>query len=205
MSNSTVPIAPIAKGSMLKLWGGVAVVLAVAGGLAWTGTAKAVGQSCSASEMLPAGGGVQAHEVTASGLHFQVRKAGTGASPTDADVTLINYKGTLKDGTEFDANQQTPLEVSKVVPGFSEALKKMQRGGSYRMCIPPAIGYGAQAAGPIPANSILIFDVDLLDFKSTAELQMMQQMMQQQQGGQGAPGAPTGEGQPQAVPAPTAE
>jgi hypothetical protein len=46
---------------------------------------------------------------------------------------------------------------------------------------------------------------DLLDFKSAAELQMMQQMMQQQQGGQGAPGAPTGEGQPQAVPAPTAE
>jgi FKBP-type peptidyl-prolyl cis-trans isomerase FkpA len=81
----------------------------------------------------------------------------------------------------------------------------MQRGGSYRICIPPALGYGPQAAGPIPANSILIFDVDLLDFKSAAELQMMQQMMQQQQGGQGAPGAPTGEGQPQAVPAPTAE
>jgi N-acetylglucosamine-6-phosphate deacetylase len=48
--------------------------------------------------MLPAGGGVKAHEVTSTGLHFQVRKAGTGASPTDADVTLINYKGTLKDG-----------------------------------------------------------------------------------------------------------
>ena len=200
MSNTAVPIAPIAKGSMLKLWGGVAVVLAVAGGLAWTGTAKAVGQSCSASEMLPATGGVKPFEVTDSGLHFQVRKAGSGANPSDADVALINYKGTLQDGTEFDANQQTPLEVAKVVPGFSEALKKMQRGGSYRMCIPSALGYGAQAAGPIPANSVLVFDVDLLDFKSTAEIQMMQQMMQQQQGGQGAPG---GAGQP--IPVPTGE
>lgn len=201
MSNSTVPIAPIAKGSMLKLWGGVAVVLAVAGGLAWSGTAKAVGQSCSTAEMLPPGKGVQAFEVTPSGLHFQVRKAGSGASPTEADVALINYKGTLQNGNEFDSNQQTPLEVAKVVPGFSEALMKMQRGGSYRMCIPPTLGYGAQEAGPIPANSILIFDVDLLDFKSAAELQMMQQMMQQQQG----KGAPGGEGQPQEIPAPTGE
>ncbi len=189
MSNTAVPIRPIAKGSMTKLWGGVAIVAALAGALAWTGTAKAVGQTCAATDMLPVGNGTLAAETTESGLHFQTRKAGKGANPTDEDVALINYKGTLQNGTEFDANNQTPMPVGGVVPGFSEALKKMQRGGSYRLCIPAALGYGAQAAGTIPPNSVLIFDVDLLDFKSQAEVQMMQQMMQQQGGAQpqGAP------------------
>ena len=89
------------------------------------------------------------------------------------------------------------MPVAGSIPGFSEALKKMQRNGSYRLCIPAALGYGAQAAGPIPANSVLVFDVDLLDFRSQAEIQMMQQLMQQQQAG-GAHGQL--EGQPTAEP-----
>ncbi|MFM1981367.1 MAG: hypothetical protein RJB22_86 [Pseudomonadota bacterium] len=194
MSNTAVPIRPIAKGSLIKLWGGIALVTAVAGGLAWVGTAKAVGQSCAASLMLPAGNGVADPETTESGLVIQTRKAGTGASPTDSDIALINYKGTLADGTEFDANQQVPMPVAGSIPGFSEALKKMARGGSYRLCIPAELGYGAQQVGPIPANSVLLFDVDLLDFRSQAEVQMMQQLMQQQQ--QAAGGAGAGEGAP---------
>jgi len=192
MSSTAVPIRPIAKGSMTKLWSGVAIVAALAGALAWTGTAKAVGQTCAATDMLPVGNGTLAAETTESGLHFQTRKAGKGANPTDEDVALINYKGTLQNGTEFDANNQTPMPVGGVVPGFSEALKKMQRGGSYRLCIPAALGYGAQAAGTIPPNSVLIFDVELLDFKSQAEVQMMQQMMQQQQQQQGGAPQPAG-------------
>ena len=62
----------------------------------------------------------------------------------------------------------------------------MQKGGSYKLCIPAALGYGDKATGPIPANSPLIFTVDLLDFKSMAEIQAMQSQMQQQ-GGAGAP------------------
>lgn len=191
MSNTAVPIHPIAKGSLVKLWGGVAIVAAVAGALAWAGTAKAVGQSCSASLMLPAGNGVAAAETTASGLVFQTRKAGQGASPTDQDIALISYKGTLANGTEFDANQQVPMPVAGSIPGFSEALKMMARGGSYRLCIPASLGYGAQAVGPIPANSVLVFDVDLHDFRSQAEVQMMQQMMQRQQQAAGAAGGAT--------------
>jgi hypothetical protein len=188
MSNTAVPIRPIAKGSLTKLWGGIAVVALVAGGLAWAGTAKVVGQSCSAS-LMAADGKV---ETTESGLMFQTRKAGQGNSPTDQDVALISYKGMLADGKQFDANQQVPMPVAGSIPGFSEALKLMQRGGSYRLCIPAALGYGAQAVGPIPANSVLVFDVDLHDYRSQAEIQMMQQMMRQQQarGGAGAPAEP---------------
>ena len=197
MSNTAVPIRPIAKGSVAKLWGGLALVAVIAGGLAWAGTAKAVGQSCSSGVMLPTGNGVAKAETAASGLLFQTKKPGTGAAPTDQDIALINYRGTLDDGTEFDANQSVPMPVAGSIPGFSEALKKMQRGGSYRVCIPAALGYGAQAVGPIPANSVLVFDVDLLDFRSQAEVQMMQQMMQQQQGG-GAAGQPQGQPAPEA-------
>lgn len=193
MSNTAVPIRPIAKGSLAKLWGGVALVAVIAGGLAWAGTAKAVGQSCSPSLMLPAEGGVSAIETTETGLMFQTKKAGQGESPTDQDIALINYKGTLANGTEFDANQNVPMPVAGSISGFSEALKMMQRGGSYRLCIPSALGYGAQEVGPIPANSVLVFDVDLQDFRSQAEVQMMQQMMQQQQGG----AAPQADAMPQ--------
>jgi FKBP-type peptidyl-prolyl cis-trans isomerase FkpA len=86
----------------------------------------------------------------------------------------------LADGTEFDAGQSVPIPVAGSILGFSEALKKMQVGGSYHVCIPAALGYGAVAEGPIPANSVLVFDVDLLDFRSQAEVEEMKKLMQQQ-------------------------
>jgi FKBP-type peptidyl-prolyl cis-trans isomerase FkpA len=192
MSNTTVPIQPIAKGSMLKLWGGLGVLALGAIGLAYAGAGKAPPGSCLASDMTPEKGAIKAFTRTESGLLFQTIKPGKGAMPTEADVALINYKGQLRGGTVFDANSNAPLPVGRMIPGFSEGLKLMQRGGSYRLCIPSAIGYGEQANERIPANSALIFDVELLDFRSEAEVQAMQQMMQQQQGkgGAGAPGAP---------------
>jgi hypothetical protein len=182
MSVTTVPIPPIEKGSLAKLWGGVALAVLIAGGAAWWGTEKAVAGACSAKAFASEG----KIERSETGLQFQTVKAGTGVRPTDEDVVLVGYKGTLASGKEFDANPRAAFPVQGLVPGFSEALKMMQRGGSYKLCIPPAIGYGAQANERIPANSTLLFDVELIDFKSMAEVQALQQQQQMQQ--QGAPG-----------------
>ena len=129
---------------------------------------------------------------TASGLQYKVLTPGKGPKPTDSDITLINYEGKLTNGTTFDKSEQpTPMSVKEVVPGFSEALKLMNKGGKYRFWIKPSLGYGAAAKGPIPANSVLVFDVELVDFKSEAEIrqQMQMQQMMQQQGGALPPGA----------------
>ncbi|WP_029624964.1 FKBP-type peptidyl-prolyl cis-trans isomerase [Sphingomonas sp. PAMC 26605] len=114
---------------------------------------------------------------TPSGLQYRVLTPGAGAAkPTDADVTLVNYVGKLIDGTTFDQSKQpTPMPVSGVVPGFSEALKLMPKGAKYRVWIKPSLGYGDQATGPIPAGSVLAFDIELLDFVSTAQFEQMQQ------------------------------
>jgi FKBP-type peptidyl-prolyl cis-trans isomerase FkpA len=131
-------------------------------------------------------------ETTASGLRYKVVKPGEGPHPTDTDVALVKYVGKLADGSVFDkSDRPVPLPVKGVVPGFSEGLKLMSKGGAYRLWIKPELGYGAAATGPIPANSTLEFDVELIDFIDQATLQ--QQMMQQQmmQGGAmpGGPGA----------------
>ncbi len=112
---------------------------------------------------------------TASGLGYQMLKPGTGASPTDDHVVLIGYAGYLAaDGKSFDQNDQTAFPVKAVVPGFSEGLKLMNKGAKYRLCIPSALGYGARASGPIPANSNLVFLVDLIEMKTMAEIKKMQ-------------------------------
>ena len=149
---------------------------------------------------------------TASGLQYKIIKPGKGGpKPTDADVALVNYEGKLTNGTTFDKSEQpTPMPViaadeksgrQGVVPGFSEALKLMTKGSKYRFWIKPSLGYGEKAAGPIPANSVLVFDVELLDFLPEAvirQMQLQQQQMQQQglglPPGAGAPptGAPAG-------------
>ncbi len=187
MSNSTVPIQPIARSSLTKLWVGVGAAILIAAGAAWWGTAGAAGGDCGDNAFAPVSGSVLSADTTASGLKIQTVTKGSGPSPTDSDVVLVNYKGSLTDGTQFDAGQRAPFPVEGLVPGFTEALKLMQRGGSYKICIPPALGYGAQGNERIPANSTLLFDVDLLDFKSMAEIQAMQQQMQG--GGQMPPGA----------------
>lgn len=183
MSITAVPLRPIARGSLTRLWIGVAALALAAGGLAWAGQQ---GIEASPSTFMAQNAGADGVITTPSGLQYQVLTEGTGPSPTTADVALVGYKGTLLDGTVFDENPQAPMPIDGVVPGFSEGLQKMKKGGKYRLWIPPQLGYGDQAAGPIPAGSILIFDVTLHDFKSRAEIMQMQQMMQQQQGAAGA-------------------
>ena len=176
MSTTAVPLRPIAKGSLTRLWIGVAAVALAAGGLAWAGQMHV---EASPAAFLSQNAHADGVVTTESGLQYKVLSEGTGPSPTTADVALVGYKGTLLDGTVFDENPQAPMPVDGVVPGFSEGLQKMKKGGKYRLWIPPQLGYGDQAAGPIPAGSVLVFDIELHDFKSRAELMQMQQMMQQ--------------------------
>ena len=185
MSDVTaVPLRPIKKGSLTRLWLGVGAACLAAGAMAWAGTATVSGTSCSTADFE----GTKP-VATPTGLLFQTIKPGTGNKPTDTDVALVDYKGTLKDGTQFDANERAPLPVAGMIPGFTEALKLMQVGGKYRFCIPSALAYGPAGQGPIPANANLFFDVTLLDFRSQAEIQAMQQQMQQMQAqGQLPPG-----------------
>ncbi|KQM18503.1 hypothetical protein ASE73_06520 [Sphingomonas sp. Leaf24] len=111
---------------------------------------------------------------TASGLGYTVLRPGTGTRPTANDIALVNYIGYLAaSGTMFDQGMQSPLPIEQVIPGFSEALQTMTRTSVVRFCIPATLGYGARESGPIPANSDLVFQVELLDFKTAAEVQAM--------------------------------
>jgi FKBP-type peptidyl-prolyl cis-trans isomerase FkpA len=102
-----------------------------------------------------------------SGLRFETLRAGTGGKPTTADLVLVTYEGHLADGTLFDASAQpTAFPVAGVVPGFAEALQRMQKGGRYRFWIPSALGYGPNGVpGAIPPNAELEFIVTLIDMK----------------------------------------
>lgn len=196
MSVTTVPILPIEKGSLLKLWGGVALATLVAGGLAWYGTASAAGGSCGDKAFLDEGKGVSAVETTSTGLRFQTVKAGKGPKATDADVALLNYKGSLAaNGEVFDQNQSTPFPVQGTITGFSEAMRMMQPGGSYRLCIPGRLAYGPKGTpdGRIPANATLLFEVDMIAHMPMQEFQARMQAMQAQQQQQGG-GAPQPQG-----------
>ncbi|WP_374409056.1 FKBP-type peptidyl-prolyl cis-trans isomerase [Pelagerythrobacter sp.] len=180
-----VPLQPIAKGSLTKLWLGVAVAVLLAAGLAWAAVPK--------------------------GVSVEELQAGTGPNPATSDVVLVNYTGKLADGTVFDEGQATPLPLEGMIPGFAEGAVKMQKGGRYLIEIPAEKGYGEEAkVNPmtgevaIPAGSDLVFEVELLDFMPFAEfqqrMQAMQQMMQMQQGG--APGEAGQPGQPMPQPQP---
>lgn len=165
-----VPLQPVRKGSLTKVWLGVIAALAVAGGVAYASRYQ--------------------------GVEVEQLVAGTGASPTMQDVVLVNYVGKLTDGTEFDKGERVPMSLDQVVPGFAQGITKMKKGGKYRITIPAAMAYGAEEKrNPqtgqvvIPANSDLVFDVDLVDFKSREEIMRQQQMLQQLQQMQGGAGA----------------
>ena len=190
-SVTAVPIPPTKRSYLVWIWIGIVVAIAGAVALAWVGTEKVVVERADNATFLAANKGNAGVTETASGLQIQTITEGTGASPTDSDVALVNYKGTLRNGEEFDASQQpTPLPVAGMIPGFTEALKLMKKGGKYRIWIKPELGYGSEAKKDprsgrdvIPADSLLIFEVELLEF---LPMSVYQQMMQQQMGG--APG-----------------
>ena len=161
-----VPLQPIEKGSVLKIWLGVLVALLLGAAAAMAALPRA--------------------------LSVEAISEGTGASPTASDVVLVNYVGRLASGKEFDRGEKAVIPLESVVPGFRDGLRQMKKGGKYRLEIPADKAYGATppAGSPIPANADLVFEVELVDFMSRADfearMQAMQQMLQQMQ--QGAAG-----------------
>lgn len=107
--------------------------------------------------------------VTDSGLQYEVIKQGNGAKPTAADTVTVHYTGTLIDGTVFDSSrergQPTTFPLSNVIQGWTEGLALMPVGSQYRLTIPAELAYGDQDLGAIPAGSVLVFDVELLDIE----------------------------------------
>ncbi|WP_034917521.1 FKBP-type peptidyl-prolyl cis-trans isomerase [Erwinia sp. 9145] len=110
---------------------------------------------------------------TESGLLYQVAKEGSGDVPKDSDTVVVNYKGTLIDGTEFDNSytrgEPLSFRLDGVIPGWTEGLKHVKKGGKIKLVIPPQLAYGKNGVPGIPANSTLVFDVELLDIKPAAK------------------------------------
>jgi FKBP-type peptidyl-prolyl cis-trans isomerase FkpA len=185
-----VPIQPVAKGSLTKLWIGVVLAVLVGAGIAWSAVPR--------------------------GLSVDTEVAGTGPTAKPGEVVFVKYTGKLAaDGTVFQDAQEGPfpikgllpdgipllLEEGATIPGFFEALQQAQKGGKYKVFIPADQGYGAAPppGSGIPANADLEFDIEVVGIMSreTAERnfaimqQAMQERMGQQQGGAPA-GAPAG-------------
>jgi FKBP-type peptidyl-prolyl cis-trans isomerase FkpA len=106
-------------------------------------------------------------KVTASGLVIKMTKEGTGAQPTASSTVQVHYKGTFPDGKEFDSSYQRgkPIEfgLNRVIPCWTEGVALMKVGGAAKLTCPSAIAYGPRgAAGVIPPNATLVFEVELL-------------------------------------------
>ena len=106
-------------------------------------------------------------KTTASGLQYKVLREGSGEQPTDQSVVKVHYRGTLTDGNEFDSsykrNKPAEFPVTGVIKGWTEALKLMKTGSKWALTIPADLAYGPTGRPGIPANSVLLFDVELLE------------------------------------------
>lgn len=102
------------------------------------------------------------------GLRYEILKPGAGPSPKSNQTVKVLYTGRLINGRIFDSTEVGPLDVDldKVIRGWSEGIQKIGKGGRIKLYIPPALGYGDEDTSGIPANSTLIFDVELLDIKN---------------------------------------
>jgi FKBP-type peptidyl-prolyl cis-trans isomerase FklB len=111
-------------------------------------------------------------EKTASGLQYRIITPGSGNSPSTNDEVTVNYTGKLTDGTVFDSSEKqghpVKFRANGVIRGWTEALLKMKKGAKWELFIPSELAYGERARPSIPANSTLIFTVELVDFNPVA-------------------------------------
>ena len=189
-----VPLQPVAKGSLTKIWLGVVIAILLGAGLAWAAVPK--------------------------GFSVDTIVAGEGPNPQEGDMVFVKYKGSLAaTGEVFDESQDIPLPIEGVFPegspfpvepdstidGFYLGLQQMQKGGKYELYIPSDLAYGAEPppGAPIPPNADLIFEIEVVDFMTREvfdrNLTILQRAMQGGPGGLG--GAPGPAGVPEALPA----
>lgn len=109
---------------------------------------------------------------TASGLKYIILQDGNGENATSGKVVTVNYSGYLPDGTIFDSSVERNEPITfvlgqgQVLKGWDEGLTLLKKGSKAQIIIPPQLGYGSMAMGKIPANSTLIFDIELLDIQN---------------------------------------
>jgi len=161
MSVAEAAHRPAHTGRAIRLWLGFMIVIAAAIGLAWLG----------------------AKGVRDRAVQVETLKAGAGPTIQPEDGVLIVYEGKLEDGTVFDSSQgrPVPLLASQVIPGFAQALMKMQKGGHYRAHIPGKLAYGSSppAGSPIPPDADLDFDIKVVQVVPNAAAMMSGQQPQQ--------------------------
>lgn len=104
-----------------------------------------------------------------SGLYVYIEKAGSNEKPSITDFVTINYTGYLLNGTVFDGSTDGPVTfpLTNLIAGWQEGIPFFGVGGKGKLIIPPNLGYGDQDSGPIPANSVLVFDIELFNFSDT--------------------------------------
>ena len=168
MAVTTVPLPQRSRGSLLKLWLALILLIATGVAIAWLGAGALRGQ------------------ILASGVKIRTVEKGEGEYVKPIDGVLIDYEGRLDNGTVFDSSEgrgPAPLIAGQVIPGFAEALTKMQKGGRYVVKIPGKLGYGSSPppGSPIPPNANLEFDVHVVQVVPNAALMQGAPQQQQQQ------------------------
>lgn len=186
-----VPLQPVAKGSLVKLWIGIVIAVLAAAALAWAAQPK--------------------------GLEVEVIEEGTGPTAEVGQVVFARYTGSLPDGTTFDQSQDFPIpesilpkgtpfpvEDGATIPGFFQALQQVREGGKYMIHIPSDLAYGSEPppGSPIPADSDLVFELEVIDILEREDVErrfqaaqqfMMEQQQQMQAGESGQPAPPPAE------------
>lgn len=102
------------------------------------------------------------------GLQYKITKQGPGVgqSPRPQDLVKVHYEGKLTDGEVFDSSYERGMPavfpLQGLVPAWITALQKMKAGDEWTLWVPSELGYGAEEKGPIPANSVMVFRIELL-------------------------------------------
>jgi FKBP-type peptidyl-prolyl cis-trans isomerase FkpA len=174
---TAVPLRPVGRKGLVALWAGIACLVTAGVGAAWATSEKPALSALSAEDFLKSNARRKGVVSTISGLQYEIVERGVGLHPTINDIATIEYRGTLVGGTQFDATQAgqpVQLPVGQVVPGFAEALMLMPKNARYRVWLPPQLGYGDSQNGPIPPNSVLAFDIHMVDFAPAVQAQQPQ-------------------------------
>ncbi|MGL5949264.1 MAG: FKBP-type peptidyl-prolyl cis-trans isomerase [Aeromonas sp.] len=134
---------------------------------------EAVDNMKQGEEFLAANGKKEGVTTTASGLQYSVEKMGTGEKPKATDVVKVHYTGTLTDGTKFDSSvergEPATFPLNQVIPGWTEGVQLMPVGSKFKFFLPSKLAYAEHGAGSIPANAVLIFEVELLSIEKSEE------------------------------------